>query len=337
MPGFSRRCPIHLTLDRLGRHNPGSGVDDPPRGDPPAPTHGEYGQYPRGAAGGGLGFLIKSEHFDLIRNAGFSAVRIPIRWSAHAGQAKPFAIEPSFFSRIDEVARWAIERGLAVILNIHHYEEMAADPRGQELRLQALWRQIASHYAAAPASLFFELLNEPNGACDTNLWGQLATRLIPIIRQSNPTRPLILGGGDWNSLDQLPLLTLPNDPGLIATFHYYQPFKFTHQGAEWMAGSDAWLGTTWTANEAECAQVVADFDGVAQWSRQTQVPILLGEFGAYSKAPQPSRLAWTRFIRQQAEARGFGWAYWEFGAGFGLYDRDAGCWREDLLGALLVD
>lgn len=286
---------------------------------------------------GDWGFVIQPEHFDLIRNAGFRAVRIPIRWSAHAGQAEPFAIEPAFISRIDEVAGWAIERGLAVILNIHHYEEMAVDPRGQELRLQALWRQIAGHFAAAPDHVFFELLNEPNGACDTNLWGQIAARLIPIIRQSNPTRPLILGGGHWNSCEQLPLLTLPNDPGLIATFHYYNPFQFTHQGAEWMAGSDAWLGTTWTATEAERAQVVADFDGVAEWSRQSQVPILLGEFGAYSKAPQPSRLAWTRFIRQQAEARGFGWAYWEFGAGFGLYDRAAGRWRQDLLGALLVD
>lgn len=216
---------------------------------------------------GDWGFVIQPEYFDLIRDAGFRAVRIPIRWSAHAGQAEPFAIEPAFTSRIDEVAGWAIERGLAVILNIHHYEEMAVDPRGQELRLQALWRQIAGHFAAAPDHVFFELLNEPNGACDTNLWGQIAARLIPIIRQSNPTRPLILGGGHWNSCEQLPLLTLPNDPGLIATFHYYNPFQFTHQGAEWMAGSDAWLGTTWTATEAERAQVVADFDGVAEWSR----------------------------------------------------------------------
>lgn len=178
---------------------------------------------------GDWGFVIQPEHFDLIRNAGFRAVRIPIRWSAHAGQAEPFAIEPAFISRIDEVAGWGIERGLAVILNSHHYEEMAVDPRGQELRLQALWRQIAAG--------------------------------------------LILGGGHWNSCEQLPLLTLPNAPGLIASFHYYNPFQFTHQGAEWMAGSDAWLGTTWTATEAERAQVVADCDGVALWSRQTQVSV----------------------------------------------------------------
>lgn len=286
---------------------------------------------------GDWGFTIKPDHLNLIAEADFRAVRIPIRWSAHAASLEPFAIEPAFFARIDEVVDWALARGLAVVLNIHHYEEMAREPRAQEPRFLALWQQIASHFSAAPAGLFFEILNEPNGACDTGLWGQLAAKVIPIIRQSNPDRPLILGGGNWNAGDQLPLLTLPDDPRLIATFHYYQPFQFTHQGAEWMPGSEAWLGTTWSATEAQCAQIVADFDAVAAWSRQVNVPIFLGEFGAYSRAPQSSRLAWTRFVRQQAQARGFGWAYWEFAAGFGLYDRTAGRWREDLLGALLND
>lgn len=286
---------------------------------------------------GDWGFVIAPEHFSLIAKAGFQAVRIPIRWSAHAACSEPFAIEPEFFTRIDTVVGWALACGLAVVLNLHHYKEMAADPHGQEPRLLALWQQIASHFAAAPAGVFFELLNEPNGACDTGLWGEIAARLIPIIRQSHPDCPLILGGGNWNSGDQLPRLSLPEDRGLIATFHYYQPFPFTHQGAEWVVGSEAWLGTTWTATEAECAQVVADFAAVAAWSRQVNVPILLGEFGAYSRAPQPSRLAWTRFVRQQAEARGFGWAYWEFAAGFGLFDRGIGRWRKDLLGALLDD
>lgn len=290
-----------------------------------APTEGEWG------------LTISPEHLDLIATAGFQAVRIPICWSAHAAQQEPFAIEPAFLSRIDAVVSWAFERGLAVVLNIHHYKEMAADPHGQEPRLLALWQQIAGHFAAAPAGLFFELLNEPHGACDTGLWGAIAARLIPIIRQSHPDRPLILGGGNWNAADQLPLLPLPDDPGLIATFHYYKPFSFTHQGAEWVDGSSAWLGTAWTGTEAECAQVAADFEAVAAWSRQVTVPILLGEFGAYSRAPQPSRLAWTRFVRQQAERHGFGWAYWEFAAGFGLYDRGLGRWRKDLLGALLAD
>lgn len=284
---------------------------------------------------GEWGYRISPDHFERIREAGFSAVRIPIRWTQHAAHRAPFAIDPLFLARIDEVLGWAVERNLAVILNSHHYLEMASDPRGEQPRFQALWRQIASHYASAPATVVFELLNEPNGACDTPLWGEIAAAVVPIIRESNPSRPLILGGAQWNGLDQLPRLVLPQDPGLIATFHYYQPFPFTHQGAPWVPGSDAWLGTTWTGREAEIQVVKADFDAVAAWSQQVAVPILLGEFGAFRQAPQPSRVAWTRTIREQAEARGFAWAYWEFGAEFGVYDREADRWREDLRAALL--
>ena len=74
-----------------------------------------------------------------------------------------------------------------------------------------------------------------------------------------------------------------------------------------------------------------------RWSQPLNLPVLLGEFGSYSKAPQPSRITWMRCIRQPAERRGFACAYWEFGAGFGVYDRAAGRWRDQLLAALLQD
>jgi endoglucanase len=61
----------------------------------------------------------------------------------------------------------------------------------------------------------------------------------------------------------------------------------------------------------------------------------MGEFGAYSKAPHDSRIRWTDFVAREAERHGFAWAYWEFASGFGVYDPNAGLWREDLLKALI--
>jgi endoglucanase len=64
--------------------------------------------------------------------------------------------------------------------------------------------------------------------------------------------------------------------------------------------------------------------------------VLLGEFGAYSEAPQDSRVRWTEFVRREAERHEFAWAYWEFASGFGIYDPDTKVWREDLLKALIL-
>jgi hypothetical protein len=57
----------------------------------------------------------------------------------------------------------------------------------------------------------------------------------------------------------------------------------------------------------------------------------------YSAAPTESREGWTAYVRQARGERGFSWGYWEFGAGFGVYDRDAGQCRRGLLEALLPD
>ncbi len=290
-----------------------------------APNEGEWG------------FKITQEHFQLIRAAGFDSVRIPTRWNAHALAEAPYTIEPAFFARLDEVIGWAVEQNLIVVLNIHHYEEMATEPAAHQERFLALWRQIAEHYKDYPPTLLFELMNEPNSAMTSRLWNDFVQKGVSVIRESNPTRNIIIGGVFWNAYDQLRYIEFPPEDGhLIATFHYYLPFHFTHQGAEW-AGPEAqqWLGTPWSGTDEEKAEINKHFTLVAAWSKQSGIPVYLGEFGAYSKADMDSRIRWTNYVREQAEARGFAWAYWEFGAGFGIYDRDSRQWRPELLKALI--
>ncbi|MCS6994791.1 MAG: glycoside hydrolase family 5 protein [Anaerolineales bacterium] len=286
---------------------------------------------------GEWGFRIEREHFRIIRAAGFDAVRLPTRWSAHAQPEAPYTIEPAFFARLDEVIGWALEEDLVVVLNIHHYEEMATEPQAHRERFLALWRQIAERYKDYPPTLLFELMNEPNGALSARLWNEFVRESLAVIRESNPTRNLIVGGVSWNAYDQLRLLALPRDDRhLIATFHYYLPFEFTHQGAEWAGpAAQQWLGTPWNGTDEEKAEINRHFTLVEAWSKQQGIPVYLGEFGAYSKADMPSRIRWTQYVREQAEARGFAWAYWEFGAGFGAYDRASQAWREELLRALI--
>ena len=289
-----------------------------------APSEGEWG------------VVIREEYFDLIRQAGFNSVRIPVRWNAHAAESSPYTIDPAFFARVDQVTNWALKRDLVVIIDFHHYLELIADPQGHRERYLALWKQIAEHYQDYPSTVLFELLNEPDDTIGASGWNDIATQALTVIRASNPERNVVIGGVNWNSYDQLQSLALPeNDRHLIATFHYYLPFQFTHQGADWAEGSEAWLGTSWDATEAEKAAVTANFDEVAAWAKTNNRPVLLGEFGAYSRAELDSRARWTAFVAREAEKRGFAWAYWEFCAGFGVYDPLTKRWREPLLKALI--
>lgn len=285
---------------------------------------------------GDWGLSVHEEYFNLIHTAGFDFVRLPIRWNAHAEKTTPYTIDAAFISRIDEVVGWALENKLVVILDFHNYGEIMTDPPDNEKRFIGIWQQIAEHYKNYPPQVLFELLNEPSDWLNASVWNQYFREALNIIRISNPTRDVVIGDAQSSSYDWITTLDLPNDPHLIATFHYYEPTQFTLQGANWL-GKDTrrWLGTTWEGSDAQKARITSNFDLVADWADQHHVRILLGEFGVYSTAEKASRIRWTGFVRQQAEQHGFAWAYWEFAAGFGVYDPVKLKWREDLLNALI--
>ncbi len=286
---------------------------------------------------GDWGMVVEEEFIELIHKAGFGHIRIPVRWNAHAAPSHPYTIDSSLFSRVDEITDWALERGLAVMINLHHYNELMEKPQQHRQRLTGLWEQIASHYKEYPEEVVFEILNEPHDNLTPQLWNQYLAEALQVIRQTNPERVVAIGTANWGGFGTLTELELPeSDRQLIATIHYYEPFQFTHQGASWAGDhTDEWLGTAWDETPEEKAAIEEAFDNVLQWAESFDRPIHVGEFGAYSTADEESRIRWTRYVRKSSEARGFSWAYWEFGAGFGIYDRSTGQWRRDLLESLI--
>lgn len=286
---------------------------------------------------GEWGMTLEEGFFSIIRQGGFQSVRVPISWSSHAAQESPYTIEKDFLARIDWVIAQAEKNDLVVILDMHHYQEMMDTPQGQTTRFLAIWEQIAEHFQKAPDSVYFELLNEPNAALNVGSnWNTALAETIALIRQTNPRRTIVLGPQNWNNISGLGYLKLPKeDRNLIVTIHYYEPFHFTHQGAEWVDGSDSWLRTTWEAKSSQKNVILRDLDSAARWGETNQRPIFLGEFGVYSKADMDSRALWTEFIARAAETRGMSWAYWEFGAGFGAYDREKKQWVEPIYRALI--
>lgn len=290
-----------------------------------APSEGEWG------------VTLKEEYFQLIKDAGFDSVRLPVRWNAHAMENAPYTIDPDFFKRVDWAVDCAMKRGLAMMLNIHHYDGLDNDPNGHRERFCALWKQIAEHYRDKPATLVFELMNEPHNNLKAQPWNSILKDALAVVRQSNPNRTVVIGPVNWNQIGFLSQLLLPeSERNIIVTVHYYEPMKFTHQGASWAADSNAWLGTKWLGTDEEKAAVTKAFDKAAEWAKKNNRPMHLGEFGALGTADMDSRVRWTKFIVDTATERGFSFSYWEFCAGFGIYDPEKKVWREPLVKALLA-
>lgn len=262
------------------------------------------------------------DYFRIIASLGFKHVRIPIRWERNdrSLSTAPYTIQPSFLTTIKNVVDAALKNKLHIIINMHHHDALTADPVGGRERFLSQWKQIANYFKSYCDSVLFEVLNEPHDKLTTDLWNEYFPLALAEIRNTNPDRTVLLGVADWGGVGSVTKLIAPTDKHLILTIHYYNPFHFTHQGAEWVANSDQWLGTRWYDIKDERNAVENDFAAAIQFAKDKNIPIHIGEFGAYSKADMDSRIRWARFLSRWFEQQGFSWAYWEFNAGFGIYD-----------------
>jgi endoglucanase len=274
-------------------------------------------------------------HFDEIHKAGFDFVRLVLQAFGHMDSKN--RLDPAWLAKLDDAVREAQRRGLGVIIDEHDFDKCSTDMEMCRTRLTAFWQQVAPRFANARRNVAFEILNEPHDQLNGEPWNKLFAEELAVVRRTNPTRIVVVGPTHWNSLNDLPLLKLPADPNLLLTFHYYEPFHFTHQGATWAGEEVKKLhGITW-GSEQDRAAMRADFDKVAAWAAANQRPVLLGEFGAYDKSGTPLdlRVAYIGAVRSEAERHGFGWAYWQFEGDFVVWDMADQRWIEPIKKALI--
>ncbi|NOT85969.1 MAG: cellulase family glycosylhydrolase [Methylococcaceae bacterium] len=199
---------------------------------------------------GQWGYNIKQEHFGIIRAKGFDTVRIPVKWTkwvpegvwqptynpsplSHFNRSlsqAPYTINPAFLSRVDEVISWAMQAGLKVVVNVHHFDELEIEPanpatyNNQEKRLIAIWKQLGEHYRNMPSGLMFEIINEPKGQFQGEYLNRTQLAALAEIRKTNPTRTVILTGDQTGGVPGIDNLRLPpNDLNVVASVHSYTP------------------------------------------------------------------------------------------------------------------
>ncbi len=282
---------------------------------------------------------VKDWYYDQIVKLGFDHVRLPVRWSIWTDDKNGFKIKENFFYEVEKTVKRFLDCGLEVILNVHHFREAMDEPMKYSKKLYAIWEQVGERFANYPNELIFEVMNEPTWRATDEEWNQVQAEAVKVIRKTNPTRRIEVCGIDYSGLVALDRLVLPDDDNLIATFHFYDPFEFTHQGAEWSPSMKDTKGIRWLGTDDDKEFIMARIVAHAKNFSRTHnnIEMNLGEFGAYYKYAKPEdRENWTRCVRECCEKLGFSWTYWDFNRNFGLFDFD-GNLRQEIADALLKD
>jgi endoglucanase len=271
---------------------------------------------------------LKVEDFRAIADSGLPSVRLTVAWAAHASNDSPYTIDKDFMDKVVWAVDEALDKKLVIVVDMHNYLELYANPEKERHRFLGLWKQIANRFKKHDANLLFEFLNEPRDKLDAEAWNDLLAEAIETIRTSNPHRTLIVGLTPWGNLQGLTGLKLPaSDSNLIVAVHYYEPHPFTHQGVAFEAGSDKWLGTTWLATQIQCLTIDNDMDQIKNWGLENKRPIFMGEFGTNIKVDTVSRELWTAYLIRKFVAYGFSSALWNFNSDFGIIDSSTGVWN----------
>ena len=286
-----------------------------------------------------------------IAKAGFKTVRIPICFSAWANLKAPYDWENSEgLAAADSLVKWALENNLNVLIDLHHseFDGKSFPEAATTERLASLWTRIAERYKRSdPERVFFEIRNEPHDIA-ADKWRAQAEELIKTIRPIAPNHTLVVGFHDWNSRTALIESKPFADSNVIYTFHYYEPFIFTHQGATWAGEGLAELKDVpfpWSKEDeieipntakgkwiesqirdyrkdSQPDKMFADLQAAQKWAAQNNVPVLLGEFGSYNlRAAPDSRCRHAETVYQTLGKLKIPAVWWEWDGGFTMFEK----------------
>lgn len=286
------------------------------------------------------------EMITAVKNAGFNAIRIPVRWACHITDATAMTISDAWLQRVKEVVDYCIDNDMYVIINTHHdmwleYQATPSKKDDNNNKLSKLWTNIANYFADYDGRLAFAGTNEVhmqdnwNEPAATNLAVQNSylQTFIDAVRATggkNYYRHLIVQTWACNPYFGLNgKLIVPNDveengcSRMSIEFHYYNPYNYC-SGNKGSGYYNYW-GTEYTGSQKDKAspdneKTMRDFFNQVdqEWVSQG-LGIVVGEWGISDryntsldkKAIHENMTYYCTFLTNEIRTRGYSAFIWD--------------------------
>ncbi|MBK5277641.1 MAG: cellulase family glycosylhydrolase [Bacteroidia bacterium] len=286
--------------------------------------------------------FFTEKDIQFIDSVGFDHIRLPIdeeqMWDEN-GQRYDDA-----FALLKNSLEWCKKAGLRVVVDLHilrsHHFNAAEKPLwtipAEQDKFIFLWKDLSSFLKDWPNGMVaYEFMNEPV-ADDPEQWNILLSRVADSIRHWEPKRVLVIGSNRWQSANTFDQLKIPaNDPNILLSFHFYEPFFLSHYQASWtrlkdFKGDVNYPGEIVLNSDDPEHKRVYNRDTLLNMMRKPlqlaaslKLPLYCGEFGIIDKSPTEPKLAWYRDMVSIFDEHGIGYANWNYKAGsFGIVDKD---------------
>ncbi|RWC44539.1 cellulase family glycosylhydrolase [Mesorhizobium sp.] len=243
--------------------------------------------------------FLNDDDLKALKRAGFDFLRMPIDPSPFLS-GETLALRDGLYASALDSVRMVNRAGLKVVVDMHLIPsgssrkigmgEVMEDPKTFEAYVEMVRRMARTLADEDPRQVAFEPMNEPVVDCDadgTSFWPERQQRLFAAARSSATKLTLILTGACYSnatSLAKIDPKAIPDD-NIIWTFHTYDPFLLTHQGATWAGDFIPYVtGLPYPLSAVPRAQLEAALDTIrarikaeAPWARQNGLLAYLDE------------------------------------------------------------
>lgn len=284
---------------------------------------------------------------ELIADQGFETVRLPVAFDLFMEDSYA-SLNDQIIKKLHEIYKRCESLKLNLVI-VYHYGKLRDENRYTENdRIIRIWKQVmASMSYYSSKHLFYELYNEPT--TDMDIWKSTATTLIRELRKEDPERIFIIGGANYNGINELLNMgRLPVDDGkILYTFHFYEPYIFTHQGADWTIEKTFITGFPYPYSsrkmpdlfnappESQLAQDYerypreANYEGLLKrlkWIKEEadrlNLPLICTETGVINLAPTKSKSTYLRDITRIMKELEIPVMLWDFNHKFSITNND---------------
>ena len=293
---------------------------------------------------------------------GFKAIRIPVTWHNHLVDQK-YTVDPEWMNRLKTVVDWCIEKGLYVIINIHHdnadfkkksikygdgYYPLKKDAVESEKFIYNVWSQIAIAFNEGyDHHLIFETLNEPRMRGLPNEWWYDPTN------STNEEAALVLneynklavkairesGGNNAKRFIMLPALAAGYDSSINSPFQFPDDSKYNSKNkllfsVHMYTPYDFAMKPDMELSEFTLdyrAELYDKFKNLYQKFVQKGHHVVIGEMGAVDKNNTEGRIAWGKYYLESCRKFQFSAFVWDNG----YWNNSATC--DDIFGHLQRD
>jgi len=301
--------------------------------------------------------VTSPEMIQLLVDTGFSTLRVPVTWENFIGDAPDYEIDAAWMNRVQEIVDYGIDRGLYVILNLHHENWHFPSEENYETAkamLIAVWTQIAERFGTYSEKLIFEGMNEPRMKGTNQEWtggtpeardviNRWNAAFVETVRDSggNNTKRWLMVPTIAASSDPPALLgfVMPDDDYTIVSIHAYTPYNFALNTRSKNNEFDP-------ENEKHTRDIDAMFERLDEHLLSKGYFVVMGETGCLNKENPEDRANWAGYYSSKAAQYGIPMVWWDNGIqiptrdgeeSFGIMDRvNAEWWYPEIAEALVA-